>query len=80
MRYGITYRTSHYGSAPIGEPGCTGTDAGCFYDSLNVAVNKEAPSVGTTDGIGTMKLRADGSVDDSTFDTVYKPSVQFKAG
>lgn len=37
--YGVTYDTSHYGPNPIGEsPACYTTSAGCFYDSLNVAL------------------------------------------
>jgi len=35
------------------------------------------PSVGS--GQGTMKLRADGSVENESFDTAYTPAVQIKA-
>jgi len=77
VRYGITYGTSHYGSTPIGDQPRTATVAGCFYDSLNVALHDLVPSVGS--GQGTMKLRADGSVENESFDTAYTPAVQIKA-
>jgi hypothetical protein len=36
---GISYDTSHYGYSPIGEsPACFSTEAGCAYDSLNIAL------------------------------------------
>ncbi len=50
VRYGITYGTSHHGSTPIGDQDCSSTSAGCFYDSLNVAVTDAATSVGTEHG------------------------------
>jgi hypothetical protein len=41
--YGISYNTSHYGPAPIGEsPPCYTSSSGCPYDSLNIAL---APTV-----------------------------------
>jgi hypothetical protein len=37
--YGIVYNTSHYGPNPIGDTmPCNSTTAGCFYDSLNIAL------------------------------------------
>src|SRR2546426_8191456 len=41
--YGITYNTTHYGYAPIGESApCFTSSGGCPYDSLNIAL---APAV-----------------------------------
>ena len=57
---------------------CNATSAGCFYDSLNVAVTDAAPAVGTEDA-GTLKLAADGSFA-SSLDADATPAVQFKAG
>jgi len=35
----VAYNTSHHGPSPIGEaPACYTSSAGCFYDSLNIAV------------------------------------------
>lgn len=46
----ITYNTSHYGYAPIGEsPACYSSSAGCGYDSLNVALVD--PAVTQTVGV-----------------------------
>jgi hypothetical protein len=73
--YGITYGTSHHGSTPIGDKACTSTDAGCFYDSLNVA---EAPTADTTNATDTMFLDATGAWTPSN--SGYTPAVQFKAG
>ena len=40
--YGISYNTSHYGPAPIGEAtSCYSSSAGCPYDSLNVALSPQ---------------------------------------
>lgn len=76
VRYGITYGTSHYGSTPFGDQAaCNATAAGCFYDSLNVAITDGA-SVGTAEG--TFKLDENGGIADE-LDT-WTPSVQFKAG
>jgi hypothetical protein len=77
VRYGITYGTSHYGSSPIGARACTSTSAGCFYDSLNVAVTDAVPGVGV--GEGTKKLDANGGVG-ADLSTSLTPAVQFKAG
>jgi len=78
VRYGITYGTSHYGSTPLGDQAaCNATAAGCFYDSLNVAIT-EGPSVGTTVA-GTFKLDTNGKPGDQ-LDSPWTPSVQFKAG
>jgi hypothetical protein len=77
VRYGITYRTSHHGSTPIGDQeDCNSTLAGCFYDSLNVAVTDAAPIVGTDD-LGTLFFNDAGGF--IVGDSVYTPSVQFKA-
>jgi hypothetical protein len=73
--YGITYDTSHYGSIPKGDQTCTSTLAGCFYDSLNVALTDAGPSVGT--GTGTSFL--DNTGVGSTADSAYTPAVQLKA-
>lgn len=44
--FGITYNTSHYGYAPIGQsPACFSTTAGCGYDSLNVALSSDPTDV-----------------------------------
>jgi len=76
IRYAITYDTSHYGSNPKGDQACTSATAGCFYDSLNVALTDAAPSVGT--GTGTLFFDAAGTW--SNVDAVDTPAVQFKAG
>jgi hypothetical protein len=40
--YGITYDTSHYGHAPLGEStACYTSSSGCGYDSLNIALSEE---------------------------------------
>ncbi len=44
--YSIAYNTSNYGSAPMGPTACSATFQGCGYDSLNVAVDGGAPTVG----------------------------------
>ena len=36
----VSYNTSHYGPAPIGASACSSTKAGCYYDSLNVAITE----------------------------------------
>lgn len=37
--FGVSYNTSHYGPAPIGEsPACYSSSAGCAYDSLNIGL------------------------------------------
>jgi hypothetical protein len=47
--YGITYNTTHYGPAPIGETAaCFTSSGGCFYDSLNIGLGPEVV-VGTKD-------------------------------
>jgi parallel beta-helix repeat protein len=48
--YGISYNTTHYGAAPIGEGAlCYVSSGGCGYDSLNVGAASTTPSVGTDD-------------------------------
>lgn len=45
---GIAYNTTHYGSSPIGEAApCFTSSGGCPYDSLNVGLVGDPPSVGT---------------------------------
>lgn len=94
--FGITYNTSHYGYAPIGHAtACYSSSGGCPYDSLNIALNVEAPSVGSsTDGAvwqnspyGSMYCDG-GTGGTNTFRedytsgcwSPYVPAVQFKAG
>jgi hypothetical protein len=44
----VSYNTTHHGPSPIGEgASCFKTPQGCFYDSLNVAMVKGAPSLGS---------------------------------
>lgn len=44
--YGITYNTSHYGYNPVGDTQpCNATEAGCPYDSLNIALVNEGTDV-----------------------------------
>ena len=44
--YGISYNSTHYGYHPIGESApCFATAAGCFYDSLNIALTKDPTDV-----------------------------------
>ena len=93
--YGITYNTSHFGSAPIGEAAaCYGTTAGCPYDSLNIALSTDADvSAGssTSDTVWQNSPYAgqycDGGTGgfgmfraDSGCWAPYVPAVQFKAG
>ena len=44
--YGIGYNTSGFGSSPYGysDP-CNGTEAGCPYDSLNIALSQDPTNV-----------------------------------
>jgi hypothetical protein len=75
--YQISYNTSHYGPSPIGDgQACSGTVAGCPYDSLNIALNT-ATSVGTDTFQGD--VWQDG-VPFTGYDMTYTPAVQFKAG
>jgi hypothetical protein len=46
----VAYNTSGYGATPVGAAPCQSTPAGCYYDSLNVAVIEPPegpPSVGS---------------------------------
>jgi hypothetical protein len=36
----VSYNTSHYGPTPVGTTACNSTTAGCYYDSLNVAITE----------------------------------------
>ena len=51
----VAYNTTHYGYNPVGEgAACYGTPEGCYYDSLNVALNDNgAPTVGSQTTPGT---------------------------
>jgi hypothetical protein len=71
--YGIAYGTSHYGSPSYGEQDCSSTAAGCFYDSLNVAV----PDTGGAYSAAQF-LDANGASIGN--DPGYTPAIQFKAG
>ena len=74
FHYGIAYGTSHYGSSSIGAKDCTSTDAGCFYDSLNVA---EVPT--TNPALATLFYYG-ADTHGTVTDPNYTPAVQFKAG
>jgi hypothetical protein len=56
VAYGIAYNSSHHGYAPLGETACNTTDAGCPYDSLNIALANEPTdvSVGSDPHSGTI--------------------------
>jgi hypothetical protein len=41
----LSYNTSNHGPTPVGNTACNATVAGCYYDSLNVAIAE--PSEGT---------------------------------
>lgn len=44
----LAYDTTHYGYSPIGESApCYGTNGGCGYDSLNVALVPDSPTIGS---------------------------------
>lgn len=75
--YQISYNTSHYGPQPIGDgQPCSGTVAGCPYDSLNIALNTSA-SAGTD--VTSGDVWQDG-VPFTGYDDHFTPAVQFKAG
>lgn len=70
VKYAISYNTSHYGPAPLGDTNaCNSSSGGCPYDSLNVALNDRGPSIGSAayDSVETV------------FGFPYTPAVQFKA-
>lgn len=53
--FGVQYNSSHYGPNPIGDTQpCNSTTAGCPYDSLNVALARTNPSVGSKPFLGTL--------------------------
>ena len=55
--FGITYDTSGHGYSPFGYANaCNGTEAGCPYDSLNIALSQDPTdvSVGTDTFVGTV--------------------------
>jgi hypothetical protein len=50
--YDVSYNTTHYGAAPIGESAaCYTSSGGCGYDSLNVGAASTTPIVGTDDDV-----------------------------
>jgi len=50
--YDVSYNTTHYGAAPIGESAaCYTSSGGCGYDSLNVGAASTTPTVGTDDDL-----------------------------
>ena len=55
--YGITYNTTHYGYAPIGQSApCFTNSAGCAYDSLNVALSEDPTNVTVGSNTNSGKL------------------------
>ncbi|HEY5275580.1 MAG TPA: hypothetical protein VIK38_03430 [Coriobacteriia bacterium] len=55
--FGITYNTSGHGYSPFGYANaCNATEAGCPYDSLNIALSQDPTdvSVGTDTFVGTV--------------------------
>ena len=91
--FGFAYNTTHYGYSPIGESApCYTSSGGCGYDSLNIALNTEPPSAGSS-ADGTLWQNSpfggeycDGGVggtgtfrEDAGCWSPYVPAVQFKA-
>jgi hypothetical protein len=61
--YGISYNTSHYGPAPIGQlVPCYTSSAGCPYDSLNIGLGPVV-NVGTKPFVNTIYQNAVYAVD-----------------
>ena len=55
--FGITYNTTHYGYAPIGQSAaCFTTSSGCGYDSLNVALTQDPNNVTVGNSVVPGKL------------------------
>lgn len=52
----LSYNTSDHGPAPVGPMACNTTVAGCFYDSLNVAVTEPSENALTVGGDPTREL------------------------
>jgi hypothetical protein len=51
---GLAFNTTNYGYNPIGHQACNDTTAGCYYDSLNVALKDSgAPTAGAQKTPGT---------------------------
>lgn len=49
---GVSYNTSHYGPAPLGDKNpCNLTSAGCYYDSLNIGLAEPAEKLLTVGNI-----------------------------
>jgi len=74
--YALSYNTTHHGPSPIGDgAACFGTEAGCPYDSLNIALN-------TSTSAGTDVVSGDVWQDGApttAYDDSFTPAVQFKA-
>ncbi|HXB15089.1 MAG TPA: hypothetical protein VNV44_05025 [Solirubrobacteraceae bacterium] len=62
----VSYNTSHHGPAPVGETACNATVAGCYYDSLNVAIAEPSENTLTTGAQPTKSLYLD-----STYAAMY---------
>lgn len=55
--FGITYNTTHYGSAPVGQSAaCFTTPQGCAYDSLNVALTQDPTDVSVGSSVDPGKI------------------------
>lgn len=55
--FGITYNTSHYGYAPIGDnAACRTLSGGCGYDSLNVGLSSDPTDVSKGSNVVAGKL------------------------
>ncbi len=55
--FGITYNTTHYGYAPVGQSAaCFSTPQGCGYDSLNIALTLDPTDVTAGSSVDTGKM------------------------
>ncbi len=52
----VSYNTSDHGPAPVGNTACNATVAGCYYDSLNVAIAEPGEGTLTTGTQPTQSL------------------------
>jgi hypothetical protein len=50
--FGIAYNTTDAGYHPVGTTACNSSSGGCGYDSLNIALSQEPPTVGTDSNPG----------------------------
>lgn len=62
----VTYNTSHYGPAPLGQQACFYESGGCIYDSLNVALTDSTVTQNNWWNIGSAPLP-----DDTFWNTSY---------